>query len=300
MRSILPRLIPYLWVLGIGVAWGATQPLAKIAVSTGHGHFGLIFWQLVISALILGTVNAIRGRWLPVRGRVWVFYLIIACVGTLIPNTASFQAIAVLPSGIMSILLSLVPMLAFPIALMLGLDQFRLTRLIGLSLGLCGVILIVGVPDALPEAAMLAFIPLALLPPLMYAFEGNFVAKWGTGGAGPLQLLLGASLVGAVIALPLTLYHGHWINPIAPWGAAEVALFLSSAIHAIVYTMYVMIVGRYGAVFSVQVGYIVTAAGVMWAMVILGENYSGPIYLALGLMFAGIYLVSPKQRGSDD
>ena len=31
----------------IGIGWGSTQPLGKIAASTGHGAFGLIFWQLL-------------------------------------------------------------------------------------------------------------------------------------------------------------------------------------------------------------------------------------------------------------
>ena len=81
-------------------------------------------------------------------------------------------------------------MMAFPIALILGLDRFSIKRMAGLSLGLFAILMIIGVPDALPNAAMLAFIPLGLIPSLMYAFEGNFVARFGTGGAGPLQLLL--------------------------------------------------------------------------------------------------------------
>lgn len=35
-------------LLTLGIGWGSTQSLGKIAVSTGHGFFGLIFWQLVI------------------------------------------------------------------------------------------------------------------------------------------------------------------------------------------------------------------------------------------------------------
>ena len=31
-----------------GAGWGLSQPLAKIAVSTGYEPLGLIFWQLVI------------------------------------------------------------------------------------------------------------------------------------------------------------------------------------------------------------------------------------------------------------
>jgi hypothetical protein len=32
----------------LGVGWGSTQSLGKIATATGHQPFGLIFWQLVV------------------------------------------------------------------------------------------------------------------------------------------------------------------------------------------------------------------------------------------------------------
>ena len=36
------RLIGVLILLGVG--WGSTQALGKMAVSSGYQHFGLIFW----------------------------------------------------------------------------------------------------------------------------------------------------------------------------------------------------------------------------------------------------------------
>ena len=290
------RFIPYGWLLFIGISWGATQPLAKIAVSSGYQPLGLIFWQMSIGVVVLGAVNLIRRRPLPINRRVVPFYLAIALIGTVIPNAASYKAYTVLPAGIMSLLLSLIPMIAFPIALMLGLDRFSFKRMAGLSLGLFAVLLIIGVPEALPNAAMLAFIPLGLLPSLMYAFEGNFVARFGTGGSGPLQLLLGASIIGVGLTGPLAVYSGQWINPLHVWGIADVAVVTSALIHSIVYTLYVMIVRQFGPVFSVQVSYVVTAAGLGWAMLILQERYAGPIWLALALMFLGIYLVSPNLK----
>jgi drug/metabolite transporter (DMT)-like permease len=253
-----------------------------------------------ISAVVLGLVNMIRRRPLPINRRVVPFYLAIALIGTIIPNAASYKAYTVLPAGIMALLLSLIPMIAFPIALMFGLDRFSFKRMAGLSLGLFAVLLIIGVPDALPDAAMLAFIPLGLLPSLMYAFEGNFVARFGTGGAGPLQLLLGASIIGTAVSGPLAYSSGQWINPLHVWGIADVAVVTSALIHSVVYTLYVMIVRQFGPVFSVQVSYVVTAAGLGWAMLILGERYAGPIWLALVLMFMGIYLVSPNLKDSQN
>ncbi len=52
-------------LLGLGIGWGSTQSLGKIAVSTGHGHFGLIFWQLVVGAAVLGAVQLVRRRACP-------------------------------------------------------------------------------------------------------------------------------------------------------------------------------------------------------------------------------------------
>ena len=274
-----------------------TQPLTKIAVSGGYQPLGMIFWQMLISVLVLGVINMLRRRPLPLDRRVIGFYIAFALIGTVIPNAASYKAYTVLPSGIMSLLLSLIPIMAFPIALIFGLDRFSIKRMAGLSLGLFAILMIIGVPDALPNAGMLAFIPLGLIPSLMYAFEGNFVARFGTGGAGPLQLLLGASIAGVVITGPIAFGTGQWINPIHVWGIADFALIASALIHTLVYTLYVMIVRNYGPVFSVQVSYVVTASGLGWAMLILGERYSGPIWLALAVMFVGIYLVSPDLKG---
>lgn len=286
-------LVLLLAVLGAG--WGSTQPMAKIAVSEGHQPLGLVFWQLVIGAVVLGLVTHLRGKSLPLGAAQIRLYVVIALIGTVLPNSASYAAAARLPAGLISILLSLVPMFAFPIALALGIDRFSLIRLGGLCCGLAGVLLIVGPEASLPERAMVAFIPLALIAPFFYGLEGNVVARWGTAGVGPIRLLYGASLAGIAISLPLALATGQYIDPRPPWGAPEIALVLSSVIHAIVYSVYVWLVGRAGSVFAAQVAYLVTGFGVVWAMLLLGERYSGWVWAALLMMLAGLFLVQPRR-----
>ena len=39
----------------MGAGWGVTQPLSKIAVSTGYRHLGLIFWQLAPGAIAMAA-----------------------------------------------------------------------------------------------------------------------------------------------------------------------------------------------------------------------------------------------------
>ena len=66
--------------------------------------------------------------------------------------------------------------------------------------------------------------------------------------------------------------------------------------HALVYTGYVWLVGRAGSVFAAQVGYPVTATGVLWAMLILSETYSPYFWAAAALILGGVFLVQPRQQ----
>ena len=283
-------------LLIMGAGWGITTPLSKIAVSTGHQPLGLVFWQLVIGAVLLEAIVFVRGGRLALGRRQITLYLAIALLGTILPNTASYRAAAHLPAGVMSIVIAMVPMFAFPIALALGQDRFSIARVVGLGLGLGGVALLVGPEASLPDRAMVAFIPLALIAHFFYGLEGNFVGKFGTAGLDPIEVLFGASVFGAVLSLPLALGFGHWLNPLGGFGAPESALVLSSIVHALVYAGYVWLVGRAGAVFAAQVSYLVTIFGVGWAMLILDEAYSGYICGALGLMLLGMFLVQPRDR----
>lgn len=283
----------------MGAGWGITQPLAKIAVSTGYQPFGLIFWQLVITAFVLGLVLLRQGGGLTITAGTLRVFAMIAVIGTILPNSASYQAVVHLQSGLMSVLLSIIPMLAFPVALALGNDSFSMKRLVGLAVGLCGVSLIV-LPDAsLPDPALVGWVFVALVAPLCYACEGNLVARFGLAGLTPVQALFGASALGAVAAAPLALGTGQWINPFVPYGAAEWAHVASSLLHAMVYTTYVWLVSRAGPIFAAQVSYLVTGFGVVWAIILLGEGYSTYIWAALALMFVGMALVQPRAKADE-
>ena len=286
------RLTSALILLGTG--WGLTQPLIKITVSAGYQPFGLIFWQMLIGTFVLGALRWQQIGQMPVSARTCAVWLMIATIGTLIPGAASFRAAFHLPSGIMSIVIATIPMMAFPIALALGNDRFSIRRLAGLTLGLIGVGFIAFPQASLPDRAMLAFLPLALVAPFCYAVEGNVVAKWGTAGLDPVQVLFGASAIGTVIALPLAVASGQFFVPGAPFVLADVTLALSSVIHVLVYTGYVWLIGRAGAVFAGQIAYLVTGAGVLWAMLLLGESYSMWIWVALCCMTFGLMLVLPR------
>ncbi len=288
------RLLGILVLLGIG--WGATQPLSKIAVQGGAGHFALIFWQACIAAAFLGALLLIRRKPLPLTVETLRFALVVACLGTVIPGYTFYRSIAHLPSGIMSLIIAAVPMLALPMAVALGRDRLTGARLLGLLLGLAGVALIALPGSSLPDRSMILWLPLALVGPLCYAIEANYVALHNDLKADAIQAMFLASALAVLLSLPLVIGSGQWINPVTHWTWHNSVFILSSTLNAALYATYVWLAARAGAVFASQSSYVITGAGMVWAMLLLDETFSPWIYAALALLLGGLFLVSPRPR----
>lgn len=294
----LERLFLVSALVVMGAGWGATIPVAKYYVSHGLEPFGLLFWQLATGALLLGAYTVMRGKTLPLSRQHIALYTFVGLFGTLIPGYFSITATQFLPAGVMALVISTVPMFAFPIALLMRQDEFSMKRFVGLALGLIAVGLIVAPEASLPERAMVVMIPVALIAPICYAIEGNVVAKTGTLGVGPIRVILGAFIFGSLVALPLALFSGQWISPFESLGWPHVAVLINAVIHAVVYGGYVWLVGRAGSVFAAQVAYLVTGFGLVWSIIFLDESFSIYIWSALALLFVGIFLVQPRDNAA--
>lgn len=282
-------------LIALGMAWGLTVPMTKIAVMAGYRDFGMIFWQALIDVVILVPFVLWRGG-LPLHRRALAVYGFVAVFGNLAPSLASYTAARFLPSGVTALCLSFIPLVALPIAIVLGTDRASAGRVLGLCAGLLGVGLIMGPELRLPESRIAVFVPLALIAPVFYAFEGNLLARFGTAGLGAVQMVAGASIISTLVALPLALARGVFINPIRPWGLPEVAVAAAAVISVVAYVGYLWLVSRAGAVFAAQVSYLVTGFGVFWAVLLLGERFSPWFWAALVVVFAGLFLVQPRAR----
>lgn len=291
---------PFLFaaLLAFGIMWGCSIPLAKIAVSSGHHPFGLIFWQFALSSVVLFFIVLYRRSRIVLDRRHITFFLMIACLGTLIPNTFSLFATAQLPAGVMALIIALVPMFSLLIALSIGRETFNIVRLGGVLLGVAAMALIALPETSLPDPSKAMFILLGLIAPLCYGIEGNYLSVKQPEGTGPIASMFGASVVGTILATPLVIATGTFINPLDGMGAPEFAQVGSTMLHMVAYTSYIWMVGAAGAVFASQVGYIVTPAGVILSILILNESHSSYVWIALAVVLLAITLVQPKRTGS--
>ena len=285
-------------LLIVGVSWGLTAPLSKIAVSTGHHYLGLLIWQIIMMILSLGLIQIFRKKKLPLNLNCFWRYVVVALLGTILPNSIMYKAYFHLQSGIMSILVSIVPMIAFLLVLVLKMEKFEIRRFLGVLFGIFAIILIVFPKLDLGYLGEVGWILLALLSPLCYAIEGVWINKIGIAKLDPIEVILGASILGFFILMPIVALNGYWITPYRVWGPAEFAITASSLIHSIIYISYIWLIGKAGVIFASQVSYIYTASGIGFSIILLGEGYSLFVWAAVILMLMGLMMVRPSRRSS--
>ena len=285
-------------LLIVGVSWGLTAPLSKIAVSTGHHYLGLLIWQIIIMILSLGLIQIFRKKKLPLNLNCFWRYVLVALLGTILPNSIMYKAYFHLQSGIMSILVSIVPMIAFLLVLVLQMEKFEIRRFLGVLFGIFAIILIVFPKLDLGYLGEVGWILLALLSPLCYAIEGVWINKIGIVKLDPIEVILGASILGFFILMPIVALNGYWITPYRVWGPAEFAITASSLIHSLIYISYIWLIGKAGVIFASQVSYIYTASGIGFSIILLGEGYSLFVWAAVILMLMGLMMVRPSRRSS--
>ncbi|MEL6236889.1 MAG: DMT family transporter [Pseudomonadota bacterium] len=290
-----PAGLAWLGLALIGLAWGLTQPLSRMAMSTGHHPMGVAFLNALICLLALSLLLLLRRRRLPISRRHLIFYLICGFLGTALPNALSFRAFVELPVGVLSIIIACVPMATLLLAWGAGVERPEARRLVGLGLGLAAIAAIALPETSLPDPTKAVFILLPAVVVLSYAAETVFIAARRPAGLDALTILTGLFLGAVMLLLPLTALLGAWVRP-WPAGAAELSILGISLLHIFAYGGFVWLIGKAGPVFASQVGYIVTITGVLGGILVFGERHSAWIWAALVLMFAGLTLVRPRKR----
>lgn len=283
-------------LVGIGALWGLGAPLVRLARLDGVSALTVIFSQSLVGVLVMAAILALRGRLrVPLDRASLLLYLAVGLLGIVLPHMAGYFALGYIPAGIHAMLTSLVPMFALALALGLRIERFELVRGIGLALGAGAVMVLVWPDAALPGSVPVVFVLLSALAPLCYALESAFVAHYSRASAGAMQALLGGSVVAVLVMAPITLLAGA---PLYPTGSGViVAAVLGAGLAAtFAYAGYVMLLRHAGSVFATQVAYLVTGWAMLWSVLLLGERHGPLVWVALGLLFAGLFLVQPRPR----
>jgi drug/metabolite transporter (DMT)-like permease len=292
MKSFLPWL-----TLGyMGIVWGLAFSLVKIAVELGGTPIGLTFWTCLITGLLLLGFSILRGQKLNIKLKDLRIILLLTFLGAMLPNIFFYYAAAHVSAGILSITITVVPIATYALSFLLKLETISARRITGVFFGVGAILVLVLPENSLPNKNEVIWIIVACLSSISYALENVTLAIRGIDGIGPVKLSCGINLLAALILGVFSYFTNNFMPVPLPATILTWTILGISLIGATAYTLFVLTVANSGPLFASQVAFLVTISGVLWGMLIFGEEHSSWVWLSLVLMLIGMALVSPKRK----
>lgn len=287
-KALLPLALLFLYaILG-----GATFTISKIAFGAGVSPGAYTFWQCAGAAAVMVGICGFKGISLPLEPRYLRFYIVCGLVGLALPNIIMFHSLARLPAGVMAVVVATVPVFTCALSNALSVERFKPRRAVGIALGVAGALFILLPRVSLSSPDLSLWAGVAFLAPFLYAVTHIYVARARPDDASAVAITAGMLIVASLALAPIMLDGDIVYVPRFPIGLAETMILLQIVISSICYLAFFAIVRRAGPVFFSQVGYLVTVTGLIWAILVFDESYSVWLWLAVGLIFAGLALVN--------
>jgi drug/metabolite transporter (DMT)-like permease len=279
------------WALlvALSVLWGGSFFFIEVAVNE-LPPLTIVTARLAIAAATLLAIMAFRGHKLPLQREVWLAFLAMGLLNNVVPFSLIVWGQTHIASGVASILNATTPLFTVVLAHFLTADE-RLTRarFIGVSVGFCGVAIMIGVTvfrsiqmDALAQLAVLA-------AALSYALAGIFGRRFKEMGVQPMATATGQVMMSTIILMPVAMMVDR------PWTLAvpspsTIASLLGLAIlsTAIAYILYFRILSTAGATNLLLVTFLIPISAIILGVVVLGEtlaakHVAGMLLVGLGL-----------------
>ena len=282
--------IAMLFVLGLSFA--LILVLNRVAADNGLPFVPYVFWQSLGGCVILLVLAALLGG-LPPRSWAHVrVYIVTGILNLTIPYLIFAFVAAKVPSGLLSLGLSLVPVTIYALALVFRLDRFHFVRFFGVLLGLAGVLFVLLPATSLPSREMVGWVALGFVAPLCYALNAVLVALLRPPHGDSVQFAGGLMFVGSISMLAVMAVTGEWWAFAGPFGAGHWATVAAMANNALAFYLIFELIKRAGPVFFSMVNYVATLVGIGLGIWLFADAHSLWIWAALVLIGAGLFLVN--------
>lgn len=285
------ELSDWLSLIALTIMWGSSFLFTKIAVSA-LAMESVVSARLVMAALILVPLMVGLSRRLPRGRRLWLFFVLIALVGNLLPFSLITWGQRSIDSGLAGILMAVMPLATLALA-HLFVPGERLTpyRVGGFLLGFAGVVVLIG-PEALlaiggDHGSLLPMLAV-LCGALCYGVSAILARLRPASDA--VSTAAAVTALAALMSLPAGVGAGG-VDVMALSGPVVGALlFLGVLSTAVSLIVYFRLIQTAGPSFTSQLNYLIPLWAVAIGVLFLGEQPTFAHLAALGLILGGILL----------
>lgn len=265
-----------------------TGGLNAIAVRETLGEL-TPFWsaglRFAMAAAIMTLVVLATGRSFP-RGRGLLGAIAYGAVGLSASFALIYTGLVDVPAGTGAVLLALAPLFTFGLAIIQGLERFRLEGLIGAIVALVGVVIVFA--DQLGADVPLDSLILIVLGTACIA-ESGVIVKW-TPRSDPFGTNAVAMITGALLLLVLTLLAGEPMTVPRDAGTIVAMAYLVVLGSVVMFGAFVFALGRWTASAVSYSTLLLPLVTLPVAALLTGETVT--IWLVVGgaVILAGVYV----------
>lgn len=277
--------------------YGAIFPVNRFAAEAGWQPLSFAFQQSFFAGLALLAGGIAAGIMPGLTGSHLRAYVAIGGLVVGLPMGLLVAAASHLDASVVTLVLCLSPILTLAIGSLLGIERFSRTMLTGMLLGIAGIAVIVVPQSAVLREGTWGWFLLSLGAPVMFATANNLAKYLRPPQTHSISIAAGTLLGAAAVSLAVLLLFGETMI-LPPTGMALLApLAAAVAINAAFYYLFFEIIRIMGPARFSFFNYLAVAAGVMWSMVVFHEQPSGFYWLAIVIMFGGMYLALSRKPG---
>lgn len=276
-------------LLALVVIWGSSFMFNRIAVAT-LPPLTVVAGRVGIAAIVLIIIVYALGKRLPLPGRTWWPFVVIAIIGNAVPFYLITWGQQVVESALAGILIAMMPLATIALAhFLIAGEHLTRQRATGFAIGFLGIVLLLG-PAALAGACgdvVRIVSQLAVLGgALCYALQSVLTRLIIRGDV--LVAAAATLLIAAVLVVPVALWLDQpWT--LTPAGSSVAAvIWLGIAPTAIATILYFMLIRSAGPSFMSLVNYLSPGVAVMLGLLVMGETPQVYAYFGLALILAGI------------
>lgn len=283
----------YARLLLLGAIWGFSflfmRMVAPVIGAIPTAFFRVLFASLGLIVILL----ALRTRW-DFQGKLRQT-LLLGAINSGVPFLMYTLAARLLPAGYSAIFNATAPLMGVLIGALFFHEAATARKLIGVTVGLAGVILLTAVgPVAMGWPELLGALA-CLVATSCYGISGFLTQRWihERGGLNPKLVATGSQFGATLLLLPFFAASAT-LAPPPSWGNPSLWLALAALgllCTAWAYILFFRLMENIGPVRSLTVTFLVPAFGVLWGVLFLGEQVSWAHLAGGGMIGLALWLV---------
>jgi drug/metabolite transporter (DMT)-like permease len=291
-------LLPPTLLFSLGLVWGAGYAIARLVMTSGVHPLGYTFWQAIGPAIILILICLISKQPLKLKPRYILFYFICGLVGIAIPNTNMYFAAEHLPAGLLALVINTVPVMIYPMALLSGQEKFHWLRFLGVIAAVTGILLLVLPKANLTSISQPYWVLFALLTPFCFALFATYINPRRPKDSTPLSLAAGMMACAALLLSPI-IFNTHNYHPLTwPISFIDSMIILQMFLASLGYVLFFWLLKIAGSVYYSMVDGVVAITGLVWGMILFGEQFNAWEGSAALLILAALAVMTWQQKNT--